>query len=207
MAWAYFCGKFTSDGSGKIPAPIYSWALQVLKYWFLQQKAQLNSGGADPAIIMCLLKDSQQWNTLRIRLKNHLLRSKSLLLDFKSQSILHPDLVDSIDIPKLMAFGGDESFASNIKAIRELSTKIQIIEDECKKGITSLQSDTKEMIQLVSTPFHGRKDTRSLAHTLSSRNSISFPYSKHESLSASREHHSRYPANHSESRISRWRCH
>ncbi|KAL0634527.1 hypothetical protein Q9L58_006546 [Maublancomyces gigas] len=112
------------------------------------QKAQLNSGGADPANIMCLLKDSQQWNTLRIRLKNHLLRSKSLLLDFKSQSILHPDLVDSIDIPKLMAFGGDEAFARNIKAIRELSAKIQIIEDECKKGITSLQTDTKEMIQL-----------------------------------------------------------
>lgn len=101
---------------------------------------------------MCLLKDSQQWNTLRIRLKNHLLKSRRLLSDFKSQSVLHPDLIDAIDIPKLMAFSGDETFANNIKAIHELSTKIESIEEECKKGITSLQADTKEMIQLVRTP-------------------------------------------------------
>lgn len=179
---------------------------QILKYESLQQKAQLSSGGADPAIIMCLLKDSQQWNTLRIRLKTHLLKSKSLLLDFKSQSVLHPDLIDSIEIPKPMAFGGEETFASNNKAIHELSTKIETIENECKKGITSLQTDTKEMIQLVRTPCNRRKEVRLLANTLFSRNSILFPYSKRGSLSASRVHHSRYPANPSECRTNRWRC-
>lgn len=155
---------------------------------------------------MCLLKDSQQWNTLRIRLKNHLLKSRRLLLDFKSQSVLHPDLIDAVDIPKLMAFSGDEAFANNIKAIHELSTKIESIEEECKKGITSLQADTKEMIQLVRTPCNGRKDVHSLANTLFSRNSILFPYSKHGNLSASRVHHSRYPANPSESPINQWKC-
>lgn len=98
---------------------------------------------------MCLLKDSQHWNTQRIRLRNHILKSKSLLLDFKCHGVLHPDLIHSGDIAKLAAFGGDGGFEKNITAILELSAKIEKIEDECRKGIINLQNDTKEMIQLV----------------------------------------------------------
>lgn len=60
--------------------------------------------------------------------------------------------METEEIDKLNAFGGDGVDLELLDAVLNLTKKIRILEDECGKGISDLQKDTKEMIELVRIP-------------------------------------------------------
>jgi hypothetical protein len=105
----------------------------------------LGEEGGNSFLIKYLLNDAQQWNWLSKRLRLHISESEKVLRDFRESEVLLGEVRD---------FEGENSStqrnAEELKAIRQLSEKINELNKSCSERIRELGRRTGEMIELVS---------------------------------------------------------
>lgn len=109
----------------------------------VQRALQLKDAGNNSAVIKCLLADSQQWQTLRDRSIDHVVALEGVVDTFRTSPILHAEMMPPPD-----RVNPNRETVPTAKLAR-LAELVAVLKDECAQGLLKLDSQTRDMIELV----------------------------------------------------------